>query len=196
VVVIFRREDTGGNVRRLRRNPDPQDGPDLFLLKGTLDPRLIAAIKTASAQLSKIGIRHALVGGLAVGAYGYVRATGDIDFLIGDDGFVHHGSGLVTIVDGFPLTVGKYRVDALGAPPGAGHLEDSIDRSTTSHGVPILPIEELIFMKLISPRPKDSVDIVELLKLGYDSKKIESYIKRHAPEVLGKLERLVYQASG
>jgi hypothetical protein len=41
-----------------------------------------AAIKTAD-QLNNLGIRHALAGGLAVGAHGYVRATTDVDFLVG-----------------------------------------------------------------------------------------------------------------
>lgn len=181
-------------MKRSRRNPSPQEVPNLALLDGTLDPRLIGAIKVASAQLSKLRIRHALVGGLAVGAYGHVRATGDIDFLIGDEGFTHHGAGLVTVAEGFPTTVGRYRVDALGAPPGAQHLEDALDRVTKSGGVPIIPIEELVFMKLISPRPKDAVDIVELLNLGYDAKKIEGYIRHYAPDVLLKFQRLMLQS--
>ena len=47
-----------------------------------------AALKTA-AQLKHLGIRHALAGGLAVGAHGYVRATTDVDFLVGEEAFDH-----------------------------------------------------------------------------------------------------------
>src|ERR1041384_489334 len=39
-----------------------------------------AAIKSAE-QLNQLGIRYALAGGLAVGAYGYIRATTGLDFL-------------------------------------------------------------------------------------------------------------------
>ena len=50
-----------------------------------------AAVKTAE-QLNHLGIRYALAGGLAVGAHGYVRATTDVDFLVGEEAFEHHGS--------------------------------------------------------------------------------------------------------
>ena|SRR5215813_364046 len=43
-----------------------------------------AAIKAAD-QLNQLGIRHALTGGLAVGAHGYIRATVDVDFLVGQE---------------------------------------------------------------------------------------------------------------
>ena len=49
-----------------------------------------AAIKTA-VQLAHLGIRHALAGGLAVGAHGYVRATTAIDFLVGEEAFDRQG---------------------------------------------------------------------------------------------------------
>src|SRR5262245_12124278 len=45
-----------------------------------------AALKTA-AQLNHLGIRYALAGGLAVGAHGYIRATTDVDFLVGEEAF-------------------------------------------------------------------------------------------------------------
>ena len=38
-----------------------------------------ATVKTAS-QLDHLGIRCALAGGLAVGAYGYIRTTADVNF--------------------------------------------------------------------------------------------------------------------
>jgi hypothetical protein len=49
-----------------------------------------AAIKSA-AQLSDLGIRYALAGGLAIGAHGSVRATTDVDFVVGEEAFEHQG---------------------------------------------------------------------------------------------------------
>ena len=49
----------------------PSKLPDLKLVEAVVAPRITQAMRTASAQLSKVGIRHALVGGLAVGAHGY-----------------------------------------------------------------------------------------------------------------------------
>jgi hypothetical protein len=67
-----------------------------------------AAIKTAD-QLNYLGIRHALAGGLAVGAHGYVRATTDVDFLVGEEAFEHQGS-LVAFKAGVPIEVDGVRI--------------------------------------------------------------------------------------
>jgi len=46
------------------------------------EPRLVEQLRELIAQLNARGVRHALIGGLAVGVYGHVRATRDIDLLI------------------------------------------------------------------------------------------------------------------
>ena len=81
----------------LKRPPRFTVLPDLGLLDGVVAPRILDALRVASEQLTKIGVRHALVGGLAVGAHGYPRATKNVDFLVGEEAFLHHGRGLVTI---------------------------------------------------------------------------------------------------
>lgn len=40
-----------------------------------------------SEALTSLGVRHALVGGLAVGVHGHPRATKDIDFIVGAEAF-------------------------------------------------------------------------------------------------------------
>jgi hypothetical protein len=42
--------------------------PDVSLLDDTVAPRILDAMRVASARLTELGVRHALVGGLAVGA--------------------------------------------------------------------------------------------------------------------------------
>lgn len=176
--------------------PEIPEEPDLTLLEGTLSQDLIEATKVASAQLSKLGVRHMLVGGLAVGAYGHVRATKDIDFLVGDEGFQHFKHGLVATIDGFPTRVGRYTVDALSSAPGGKHLENSLDDPEVSGSVPIAPIAILVYMKLMSPRPKDAVDILELLALGHDPRPIRRYLVSHAKDLLAKFDKLVKQEKG
>jgi len=39
----------------------------------------------ASARLTELGVRHVLVGGLAVGGWGHPRATKDVVFLVGEE---------------------------------------------------------------------------------------------------------------
>jgi hypothetical protein len=75
--------------------------PDLKLLEGVVAPEVIEAMKVASAALQKAKVRHVLVGGLAVGAHGFPRATKDVDFLVGDEAFERHAGGLVTFARAF-----------------------------------------------------------------------------------------------
>src|SRR5262245_26168845 len=86
------------------------DLPSLANLRGVVAPELLSAIVTASSQLREAGIPHALAGGLAGGAHGYPRTTDVIDFLVGDEAFVKHAGGVVTLK--VPLiAIGKVRVD-------------------------------------------------------------------------------------
>ena len=49
------------------KKPDPSKGPDLALLEGGVAPQILDALQAASQRLAELGIRHALVGALAVG---------------------------------------------------------------------------------------------------------------------------------
>src|SRR5215212_4437533 len=93
---------------------------DLSSLEGVVSPTILDALRTASKRLSGLGIRHALVGGLAVGAHGFPRATKDIDFLVGDEAFEHHEGGVVTMKPGVPIQVGGVLIDLLSAQPDDG----------------------------------------------------------------------------
>src|SRR5713226_5253507 len=84
-----------------------------------------AAVKTA-AQLDHLGIRYALAGGLAVGAHGYIRATVDVDFLVGEEAFEHHGP-LVTFKPGVPIEVGGVSIDYLSPMSLGPQLEEVLD---------------------------------------------------------------------
>ncbi|MBX3168542.1 MAG: hypothetical protein KF760_14090 [Candidatus Eremiobacteraeota bacterium] len=151
-----------------------------------------AALK-ASGQLSHLGVRHALVGGLAVGAHGYLRATKDVHFLVGEEAFEHHGL-LVTFKPGIPIEVDGIRIDYLSPSAFGEHLEEAFEAVTQSAGVNVLGIEPLVFMKLVAHRRQDLLDVVELLKAGADSRRIAAYLAAHAPELSGQFEQLVEEA--
>ena len=68
-------------------------GANLSVVEGVVAPRVLDAMRSASDELTRLGVRHALVGGLAVGAHGYPRATKGVDFLVGDEAFEHHAGG-------------------------------------------------------------------------------------------------------
>lgn len=148
-----------------------------------------AAIKTA-ARLEQLGIRYALAGGLAVGAYGYIRATMDVDFLVGEEAFEHHGS-LVTFKPGVPIEVDGVRIDYLSPVSLGPQLEETLTHPLVSEGIAVVPVEVLIYMKLAAKRRKDLVDVVELLRAGADAKKVRHYLEQYAADLLPLFDELV-----
>ena len=165
--------------------------PDVSLLDDTVAPRILEAMRIASARLTDLGVRHVLVGGLAVGAWGYARATSDVDFLVGEEAFEHHPGGLVTMKYGVPIQVGGVAVDLLSA--SANHREDALT-SFRSDGVSVAPLEVLIYLKLKSPRPKDLADVMELIRLGIERAAIRADLVTHPPELVEKWDRAVADA--
>lgn len=165
--------------------------PDLAKLEGIVHPKILAAMRSASAQLTAIGVRHALIGGLAIGAYGVPRATRDVDFLVGDEAFVQHGGGLVTLAPGVPFSVEGVAVDTLALPAGGESVASMLESAPRSEGVPVLPVEAVVHLKLIAHRQKDISDVVELLKAGAPAKTIHAHLRDTAPELLGVFDACV-----
>lgn len=151
-----------------------------------------AALNTA-AQLRHLGIRHALAGGLAVGAHGYVRATTDVDFLVGEEAFDHQGV-IVAFKAGVPIEVNGIRIDYLSPTALGAQLEDVLNQPTMSEGLAVVSLEALVYMKLVAKRRKDLLDVVELLKAGADVTKLRTYLKRYAEDLLPLFEELVNEA--
>ena len=150
-----------------------------------------AALQTAR-QLSSLGIRHAIAGGLAVGAHGYLRATKDVDFLVGDEAFEHHGA-LVTFRPGVPIQVGGVLVDYLSPQALGQHLE-SVFEAPSIGSVPVVPIEALVFMKLLAGRRQDLLDVVKLIEARADVDRIRDYLMKHASDLLPGFEKLAQEA--
>jgi hypothetical protein len=151
-----------------------------------------AAVK-ASIQLSHLGIRYALAGGLAVGAHGYIRATTDVDFLVGEEAFEHQGS-LVAFKAGVPIEVNGIRIDYLSPVSLGQQLEEVLDHPPMDEGLAIVPIEVLIYMKLVAKRRRDLVDVVELMKAGADVKRVRDYLQQHANDLVPSFEELANEA--
>jgi hypothetical protein len=167
--------------------------PDVSLLNGVVAPEVLAAMKSASSQLTRTGVRHALIGALAVGAWGYPRASKDVDFLVGDEAFERHEGGIVTMAPGVPIGVAGVPVDHLGILPHERHLEESLSRSASDKQPPIAPLDVLVYLKLKSPRRRDEADVIELLRVN-DPGPVRLYIERNAPELVPKFDDLASEA--
>ncbi len=151
-----------------------------------------AAIKTA-VQLDHLNIRYALAGGLAVSAHGYVRATTAVDFLVGEEAFDHHDA-IVTFKAGVPIEVGGIRIDYLSPVALGARLEDVLNAPPISDGLAVVPIEALIYMKLVARRRKDQLDVVELVKAGANIKRVQDYLQQYAPDLIPLFEELAEEA--
>lgn len=130
-----------------------------------VDASVERALRQASASLTTAGVRHVICGGLAVGAYGYIRATRDADFLVGDEAFIVQG-GLVSFVPGVPLKIAGIDTDMVPMEEGMRFLEAEIADPIDFDGMPLISPEGLVAMKLISFRRKDQLDIAELIECG------------------------------
>ena len=85
-------------------------------------PEVLEALEIASAALKRVGVRHIVIGGLAVGANGFPRATRDVNLLVGDEAFERHEDGLVTLRHAMPFDVKSVAIDFIGADANEGFV--------------------------------------------------------------------------
>lgn len=149
--------------------------PDLSLVRDAVAPIIIDAAYAASDALTSRGIVHAIIGGLAVGAYGYARATKDVDFLVSENAFNHHRGGIVTLKSGVPIEVNGVRIDLLSNAA----VREELETPSQSERLPFVSVEALIFLKLLAFRRRDQLDIVELLRAGIDDSVARGFVQRH-----------------
>lgn len=164
--------------------------PDPTLLVDVVAPKVLDALKLASEALTAAGVRHVVVGGLAVGANGYPRATKDVDFLVGAEAFQYHASGLVTMRPEIPFQVNGVAVDLLS--PEAG--EDFLEATLAAPPGTMMEAPPLIYMKLKSPRRKDEADVIEMIKGGIDTKQARDYLLAHAAAFVAAFDECVARA--
>lgn len=165
--------------------------PDPSLLDDVVAPKVLEAMRLASLALSALGVRHVVVGGLAVGANGCPRATKDVDLLVGDEAFEKHAGGLVTMKPGVPIQVDSVAIDLLSVQVGEEHLAAALEAPMGS----MIEAPPLVYLKLKSPRQKDRVDVIELVKAGIELDRCRAYLTQHAPTLLVKFEDAVLEAA-
>jgi hypothetical protein len=176
---------------RLRERPP---GPDLKPVAEVVSEKVWRAMADASKSLSALGVKHALVGGLAVGAHGWPRATRDVDFLVDDSAFVKTDAGLVILRAGIPVQAHGIAVDTVSVRDDERHLLPAIEAAEISEGIPVLSIEALVYLKLASPRSQDRQDVLQLVRAGADLERVRKYLDANAPKLREKFEAIVRAA--
>lgn len=148
-------------------------------------------MRVASRALTALGIRHVVVGGLAVGANGNPRATKDVDFLVGDEAFEKHPGNFVTMRPGVPIQIDGVMIDLLSATEGEEHLAAALAAAPGS----AIDAPRLIYMKLKSPRQKARVDVIELVKAGVEIDVCRDYLAANAPQLVAAFNDAVAKAA-
>jgi hypothetical protein len=167
----------------------PRREPDLMRALRPV-PGYERAVREVSRMFAAAGIRHALAGALGANAYrDRPRTTEDIDFLVGGEAFESHAGGFVTMrvpviefegidIDQIPLT-GMLRV-----------LEEGLDRTPVSDGVPIAALDVIVLMKLLAGRTQDLADVEAIVASGADRHFLLERVRQIAPEHVPLLQRL------
>lgn len=114
-----------------------------------------------------------------------------VDFLVGDEAFVEHPAGFVTLK--LPLiSVGRVRVDFVSIDDTQDEREqtrEAIDGPSSGPEIPVVPLPRLIYMKLKAGRQKDTADVVELLKRGrIEIHTVDRYLQKRAPKLVSRWE--------
>lgn len=81
------------------------------------------------------------------------------------------------------LAVSLWAPMDIRAPPG----------TWTSPGS-MMEAAPLVYMKLKSPRPKDHVDVIEMIKGGIDTTECRAYLTAHAPAFVPAFDECVDRA--
>ncbi len=156
------------------------------------------------------GIRHALIGGLALAPRGYPRATTDVDFLIAEEDIVAvrelmSERGAITIIEDENFSSyfdGRIRADFQHAirPVSKGILARAENVRFDNEEIPVIQVEDLIGLKVQAyhnnhRRLKDRIDIQELLTANWDKIDLDRirgyYALFHREHELDRLLRLV-----
>ena len=165
--------------------------PDLSLVEDVVQGRVLAALRTSSSILTQLGIRHVVVGGLAVGANGHPRNTKDVDFLVGDEAFVKAAGGVISLAPGVPFQVGGVAIDLLSATAEEAHLAAALDGSFGT----AIDAPRLIYMKLKANRMQDQADVVNLIKAGIDRDETRAYLQTNASDLVALFHKHLKQAA-
>lgn len=149
------------------------------------EARVQRARDKVARLLGEDGIPYALIGAMALNAYGYERVTVDVDLLLTCEGLAefkqkHLGLGYVEKFPGskgFRDTENNVTIDVVlaGEYPGDGLpkpvvFPDPADATVRGERVALLPLPRLIELKLASGmtaphRLKDLADVIEVIRI-------------------------------
>ncbi len=174
---------------------------------------LTAVIHALTDLFDRLSLPYAIMGGIAVRAHGLPRPTFDVDFTLAIPrsrllelfeaieslGYTvpdHHARGWVDEVGGMPLVKVRLYLDGRGIDADVFLAEtdfqqEVLDRRITAdvegRRLQMVTPEDLILFKLVAARPRDMIDVQDVLFM--QGTLDEAYMRRWA-EPLGVAEKL------
>ena len=148
-----------------------------------LAPSFRFAVHAAVEAYERAGVRYALIGGVAAGAYGQPRATKDVDFLVGDEAFDTVGT-VISFKPGIPLEAHGVPIDSIPLHVGYRQLyvralDERIECDEPD--VLIARPEMVAVTKLVGGRPHDITAVVEMTQAGtLDLDELEKIVRPYA----------------
>lgn len=181
-------------VRSEIRSPRRREtAPDLRSVLDHLDPRFRRALHAAADTYQRLGIRYALIGGVAAGAYSRPRGTRDIDFLVGEEAFDSVGL-VISFKRGVPQEVCEVPIDNI--PPHVRYrdlYERALDEAVESDepGVKIARPEMVALTKLVGGRMRDVAAVAEMIEAETVNVDELAALVRPYPELRAQCARAV-----
>src|SRR5262245_58534853 len=164
----------------------------------------------ATAALNQAGVPYAVVGGNAVASWvstideGAVRTTRDIELLVrrSDLSTITAALEAVGFVRDELVDVVMFRDGAEGKPSEAVHLHFAGEKTRPDHllpapeiqtvkgpdNFPVIALESLILMKLMSNRRKDQVHVLDMIGVRLIDR---SWLTKLPPELAERLKQLL-----
>lgn len=165
------------------------------LSDGPLNANVVVALRNASRGLTEQGVRHLVVGAVAVAVHGWPRATRDVDLLVAPEAWTADRDGSLTARVALPSEIEGVAIDYLPIAVAGDFLLEAFGRAYCTEGVPIAPIEVVILTKLLRMAMRDQADTVELVKTGlFDPALVMTYLDTHTPMLCSRFQALVAQA--
>jgi hypothetical protein len=141
------------------------------------ESRVHVALTALAARLDELEIPYAILGGLALNAYGYLRATVDVDVLVTRDGLERFRAAALGrgYLEKFPGSRGvrdtarNVGIDIVLAGDYPGDGPDPATAAVKGEAFSVVSLETLIELKIASGmtaphRLRDLADVIELIR--------------------------------
>ena len=173
-----------------------------------VETELADAVRRLAVVFARRGVRHALIGGLAVGLLARPRSTKDADFILQVPALTFPGLLEDLVAEGFEIDVvetirrwstdrmavfyrGNVRIDWLQPvlPLYANVMDGAEPKPWLDSQLMVATPEGLILTKLLSFRLQDQADIAAVLAANRDSIDIDLIRKEWSPYAATEPER-------